>query len=84
MIREHPPTAAAAIAAVLASLAADLEPYLAGMPLISEGTAQLALVVAVGVAGWIVGKVAERWTVPWYPSAEDALDSWHEDPEAAD
>ena len=71
IVRDHPPTAAAAVAAVLASLAADLEPHLAGLPVISEGTAQLALVVVVGLVGGLVGKLAERWTVPWQPPIDD-------------
>ena len=65
--RAHPPTWAAAAAAVVASFATDLQPLLEQLPVVSPATSQLLLVLAVGTAGGLIGRFAERHTMPWFP-----------------
>lgn len=66
-VREHPPTFAAAMAAFLASLASDLQPIVAdALPAVSDGTVTLGVALVLGVAGGLVGRAAERWTIPWH------------------
>lgn len=66
MLRGHPPTVAGVAAALVASIMTDLTPLLTDtLPAISETTVGIATMLAVGLAGGVIGRVAERWTIPW-------------------
>lgn len=69
-LRGHPPTAAGAAAALVASVAGDVQPYVEALPVVSPTTATLTVYVAAGLVGGAIGKLAERWTMPWYPPPE--------------
>lgn len=67
MLDRNRPTLAAVAAAFLASLAGDLEPYVAALPVLSDATAQVGLTLAAMVVAGLVGAAAQHLgdRAPW-------------------
>ncbi len=69
--RDHPPTFLGAAMALLSSLAADLQAPLTSIGFLSDTSASFTLALASGVIGGLVGRLSQRWTVPFVYNADD-------------
>ena len=65
-LRDHPPTVVGASVAALAAVLTDLRQAIDWGPLTDE-TVTLLTALVIGVAGGLIGKVAERYTIPYWP-----------------
>ena len=72
-LRDHPLTVVGASVAALAAVLADLRQAIDWGPLTDE-TMTLVTVLVVGVAGGLVGKAAERYTIPYWPLEDQRED----------
>jgi len=66
MVRTHPPTFVGIAAALVAAVVTDLRPFVEdALPALGDESITLIGVLIVGIVGGLIGKFAERYTMPW-------------------